>query len=683
LVRCAALIAPHLTICVFLRPARRGSPRSGLQSWPMSHVDALDLSLIDDAVSPGDDFFRFANGGWLAGHPVPPEYGSWGSFHEVQERNEELLHGLLKDAAQSPTNDAAAIAGAYFASGMAIERIEESGMEPLAPDLERMAAVSNAGEMCALAAALHPHGVSILFGLYVAPDFDDSDRYLLFLSQGGLGLPERDYYLRDDERSFELRDLYRSHVAAQLVNLGEIPAEAERNAAGILELETALAGESFTAAQLRDIDLTTNKIDRTGLTTVMPGFDLNSYLELIGAGDVTAVNVDNPEFFKALDRLLAETPVDILRAYARWHLVRATASSLTSVFEDEAFSFYGTALGGQQKQKERWKRVLAAATREIGEPVARLYVDAAFSASAKARCEELVSGLVVSMRYSIESLTWMGDTTKQMALEKLSGFTYKIGFPDRWKGTQGLEMRDEPWAANRLAARSFEFVRQVEKLAGPVDASEWAMPAHVVNAYYHPTRNEIVFPAGILQPPFFHADGDDAVNFGAIGTVIGHEITHGFDDQGSRFDATGRLRDWWADHDKAEFERRADIVVSQFDGFAIDDDLNVNGRLTLGENIADLGGVSIAFDAFKRIRGDGAHVGGYSPEQRFFLSYGAIWRHNYTDEYLRLLVNTDPHAPAMFRCNGALANIPAFAEAFGLDEDAPMRRRGADRAEIW
>ena len=649
----------------------------------MSGASALDVSLIDETVSPGDDFYRFANGRWLDTHPVPPEYGAWGSFHEVQVHNEDLLRGLLQAAAADPLTSWASVAGAYFESGLALDAITQAGIEPLAGYLAQIDAVADVDDLRAVAARLHPFGVSILFGMYVSPDFEDSDRYLLYIGQGGLGLPERDYYLRDDERSVELRELYRAHVAAQLSNLGDNPETAKQNAAAILELETAFAGDSYTATQLRDVDLTTNKVGRDELGEVMPRFDLNRYLDVIGAAEVSAVNLNNPGFFTAIDSLVANTPIAVLRAYARWHLVRATASALPAAFEDEAFSFYGKALGGQQEQKERWKRVLAAATREIGESVARLYVDSAFSSAAKARCEELVAGLVGSMRDAIQALTWMGDDTKQQALEKLAGFSYKIGYPDRWKGSDGLEIGDTPWVVNRLAARAFEFRREIGKLLDPVDDTEWVMPAHVVNAYYHPTRNEIVFPAGILQPPFFHADGDDAVNFGAIGSVIGHEITHGFDDQGSRFDARGHLRQWWTDEDRAEFERRADVVVAQFDEFEVADDLNVNGRLTLGENIADLGGVSIAFDAFKRVEGEGSPIDGYSPEQRFFLSYGAIWRQNYTDEYLRLLVQTDPHSPSMYRCNGALANSLEFAQAFALDGGTSMVRDAEERAKIW
>jgi putative endopeptidase len=652
----------------------------------MSHTPALNPENLDPEVDPGVDFFRFANGGWLDANPVPPEYGSWGSFREVHVRNENLLHKLLKEAALGAVaGSPESVAGRYFASGMDTQTIEEAGIGPLLPWLERIDAVASLSDLRSLAAELHPYGVRILFGMYVAPDFEDSDRYLLYLGQGGLGLPERDYYLRDDDRSVELRLLYRNHVTAQLQNLGESEESAGQQAGAVLEFETSLAGHSYTAAQLRDVDLTTNKVPRGELAEVMPGFDLIAYLEGISADGAASVNLDNPGFFSELDGLLQETPIEILQTYARWHLLRASASALPAVFEDESFAFYGKALGGEQQQKERWQRVLAAATGEIGEPVSRLYVDAAFSAAAKSRCEDLVGGLVSAMGEAIEGLTWMTEETKSEALTKLAGFTYKIGYPDRWKGTEGLEIDVSPWLVNRFRARTFEFSREISKLGGPVDDTEWAMPAHVVNAYYHPIRNEIVFPAGILQPPFFYADADDAMNYGAIGAVIGHEITHGFDDQGSRFDAEGHLRNWWTEDDRAEFDRRADVVVGQFDGYAVADDLNVNGRLTLGENIADLGGLSIAYNALVRSF-DGNHpapTDGYTAEQRFFLSFGTIWRQNYTDEYLRLLVNTDPHSPSMFRCNGTLANLPPFAAAFGLDGASPMMRSEDDRAKIW
>ena len=653
----------------------------------MSEAIPLDPANMDTSVDPGDDFFRFANGHWLVANPVPPEYGRWGAFSEVHVRNEELLHDLLV-AAMSDTSQgdsSGRLAGDYFASGLDTYQIEAAGLEPIRSWLDRVDAIASTGDFNLLVTDLHTLGARALFGCYVAPDYEDSARYLLFLGQGGLGLPERDYYLRDDDRSHELRDLYVRHIAAQFVNLGVAEGDAAGDAGEVLRFETALAESSYTAAELRDVDLTTNKTDRGDLDGIMPNFDLVRYLDEMGAGRATTVNLDNPGFFEATDQLVATTPVEVLRAYSRWHLVRATASSLPARFEDESFAFYGKALGGEKQKKARWKRVLAAVTADIGDLVSQLYVAEAFGAEAKVRCEKMVDGVVVAMGDSIRSLTWMSEETKNEALSKLGGFGYKIGYPEKWKDYDGLDIDRGPWVSNRLRARDYELRRDIGKLDHPVDGAEWAVPAHIVNAYYHPIRNEIVFPAGILQPPFFYADADDAVNFGGIGSVIGHEITHGFDDQGSRFDADGHLRNWWTDDDRAEFENRADGLVAQFDSYAVADDLHVNGRLTLGENIAELGGVALAFRALQRVL-DGTprdHVNGYTPEQRFFLSYATIWRRNYTDEYIRLLVNTDPHSPSMFRCNGTLANLPEFAEAFSLGTDTPMVRSEEERAEIW
>jgi putative endopeptidase len=412
---------------------------------------------------------------------------------------------------------------------------------------------------------------------------------------------------------------------------------------------------------------------------------LSGYLHAAGAGAVTDLNVDNLGFFEALYGILDDADPSTLRAYAVTNLLRATASSLPPAFEDEQFRFYGSVLGGQKEQKPRWKRVLRAATGEIGQLVAQLYVAEAFSEHAKQRANDLVDHLVGSMGESIRSLDWMTDETKAAALEKLNGFTPKIGYPDEWKDYTGLEFGDGPWLDLRLAARRFEHARQIRKLSEPVDPHEWAMAPHEVNAYYHPLRNEIVFPAGILQPPFFDDDADDAVNYGGIGSVIGHEITHGFDDMGSRFDATGHFRNWWTPDDRAEFERRADVVAEQYQAYTVLDGLALNGRLTLGENIADLGGVRIAFAALQRALEESgrSEVAGLTPEQRFFISFARIWRSVQTDEYLRLQVSTDPHSPSVFRCNGVVGNLDEFADAFELDAAAPIMRPEEDRASIW
>jgi len=401
-------------------------------------------------------------------------------------------------------------------------------------------------------------------------------------------------------------------------------------------------------------------------------------------GTQPTVSVDAPDFFRVLDEAISDTPIDVLRHYLRWHVVRAYASSLPPAFEDAAFAFYGALLGGQQEPKPRWKRVLDLASQDIGELVSQLYVDEAFPPAAKDRCEHLVEHLLAAMGTAIRTNPWMTDETRGEALRKLAGFSFKIGYPDRWRDYAALTPEHDSFAANRIRAARFEHDRQFGRLEEPVDTTEWLLPPHIVNAYYHPLLNEIVFPAGILQPPFFWADADDAINYGGIGSVIGHEITHGFDDQGSQFDATGALRNWWTEEDRTEFTRRADVLVEQFNASAVTDDVMVNGRLTLGENIADLGGLAIAYNALQEaLHGDRHPIDGMTPDQRFFAAYATIWRTNYTDAYARLLANVDPHAPSHYRANIPMSNFEPFAAAFDVPEGSPMARPAGERARIW
>jgi predicted metalloendopeptidase len=648
-------------------------------------IRPIDSALFDTSTSAADDFYRHVNGGWLDANPVPPEYGSWGSFHEVNQRNQDLLHTLLQEAADrvQPSGTADELVGDYFAAAMDEATITGAGATPLDGLLGKIESAADLGGVKALADELHRLGASPFHSLGMSSDFEDSDAYLVYVGQGGLGLPERDYYLRDDERSVQLRDSYASHVANQMVNLGDSEATAKDTAARILTFETRLADASYTAEQMRDVQLTMNRHAVASLDELMPSFGLSSYLVGLGVTSPT-VCVDNPGFFSALETALAETPMQTLRDYLRWNLVRTYASALAPAFEEEAFDFYGRTVGGQQKMQPRWKRVLEAATADIGELVAQLYTEAAFPESAKQRCEVMVDHLLSAMGAAIRGAEWMTDATRSQALEKLAGFSYKIGYPDEWRDYAGLSLSRTSHAENHMKCALFEYNRQLSRLSQPVDRAEWEMSAHSVNAYYHPLLNEIVFPAGILQPPFFYAEADDAVNFGAIGAVIGHEITHGFDDRGSHFDAQGALRDWWTEADRTEFDRRAAVLVEQFDAYEVAQDLHVNGRLTLGENIADLGGVTIALEALREVLGGNAEpVDGFTPEQRFFLSWATVWRMNYTDEYARLLVNVDPHSPTRFRANGPLSNLAAFAAAFDLPTDTPMVRAETTRAHIW
>ena len=652
---------------------------------PTSDDAVFDIADMDPSVHPGDDFYQFANGGWRAANPVPDDYPRWAAFDEVRKRNEALLHDLLEEAAAHPGPAGAPRhwAGTYYRAGMDTERIELAGLEPIRHYLDRIDALAGLDDLRVLGADLLPFGVTMPVGMGIAPDFEDSGRNLLYIGQAGLGLPERDYYFRDDAETIETRQAYVAHMAAMLGLAGEEdPAGA---AAAVMELETILAEAAHTATQQRDLDLVFNRFSWEKLADLMPGYGLTAFIAAAGAKDVASVNVGNPDFLQAAASILGGTSPDTLRRYARWRLLGAAASGLSAAFEDESFDFYGRRLGGQKQQKERWQRVLRSAGSEIPQVVAQLYVAAAFPPEAKARIDDLVEHLLEAMGDSIRGLAWMSETTKQAALIKLAGFTTKLGYPDVWRDHTGLVLDGAAWATVRFQARSFEFHRRLSQLHEPVDPHEWEMGAHEVNAYYHPLKTEIVFPAGILQPPFFSAHADDAVNYGSIGAVIGHEITHGFDDKGSRFDAEGNFTNWWTEEDRTEFENRAAVLVEQFNAFEPLDGLTVNGELTLGENIADLGGATVAFHALGQVLDETGRevIAGLTPEQRFFLAFARSWRSTETEEYLRLRVQTDPHSPSQFRCNGTVVNMPEFAEAFNLGDDAPLVHPPEDRAKIW
>jgi predicted metalloendopeptidase len=640
----------------------------------------------------GSDFYRHVNAKWLAANPIPPEYGSWGAFHEVHVRNENLLHELLDEAAATPgkTGTPEAMVGDYWASGLDEAAIEHAGLDPLEELFAAIDSLEDRADLTRLMVAFRKRGVGMIFGSYVSPDFEDSSQYLLYLVQGGLGLPERDYYFRDDEHSVALRTEYVTHIGRMLELVGRDgdPAGAAEE---IMALETALAELSYTPTQLRDADLTTNKYPQSEYPMLMPGFDLTAYFRDLTEKLPAAINLDNPNYFASLGKELAAVATSTLRSYLRWNLIRATAGSLSNIFAEANFDFYGKLLGGQREMKPRWKRVLGAASADIGQQVSQLYVQAAFGAEAKERCELMVDGLIAAMGKSLRAIDWMSEETKEKALVKLAGFSYKIGYPDKWRDYSALTIDRGPYVANRLRAAAFEYNRKMAKLNKPVDRDEWAMEPHAVNAYYHPLYNEVVFPAGILQPPFFWAEADDATNFGAIGTVIGHEITHGFDDQGSKFDAAGNLRNWWTETDRAAFEDRTSGLAEQYSAYEPIEGLPVNGELTLGENIADLGGVTIAYGALLAVLAEQGRLphelddvgDGLTPAQRFFVSYAQIWRGNYTDEYTRLIVASDPHSPGEYRCNGVLENFPPFAEAFSLDSTAALAKDPEAVLTIW
>jgi putative endopeptidase len=644
---------------------------------------SLNPADLDRSVDPGVDFYRFANGGWLDSHPIPAGYGAWGAFEEVNERNEVVLLELLERAAKDPVNDLDRTLGDYYASGLDVVAVEAGGTGPIDPYLALVDDLRTHDDLLALLPVFHRAGLHVLFGWSVTPDHDDATRNLLWLAQGGLGLPDRDAYFAEDAKGQALRDAYVEHVAAQLTNLGAEPATARERSAAVLEMETHLASLHLRGEDKRDPGKILNRHDLAELAALAPSLDLPGYLAALGATSARSVNVQNPHYLADLPAVVEGTDLPTLQAYLRFHVVRETADALPLRFDEESFAFYGRKVLGKQEQLARPKRVVAALTADMGEALSQRFVAQTFPADAKQRALSMVEAILAEMRRSLGTRAWMGEQTRSRGLAKLDALSVKIGYPDAWRDWSGLAITRESYGRNRLRAAAFEAQRLLAKLDQPVDTAEWEMPPHVVNAYYHPIRNEIVFPAGILQPPMFDAAADDAVNFGAIGAVIGHEVTHGFDDQGRRFDADGAFRDWWSGEDEERFKSLADRLVAQFDEYAVVDGLTVNGRLTLGENIADLGGVALSQRAHARLADGAPPVDGFTPAQRFFLAGAAVWRANTSAELERTLVQMDPHSPRPLRVSGPLSNLDAFQQAFDLADDAPMMRPPGERIEIW
>jgi putative endopeptidase len=633
---------------------------------------ALPASDRDPSADPGIDFYRFANGGWLDANPIPAGYGAWGAFEEVSRRNEVVLRELLEQAADEPAGELDRLLGDAFAAGLDLAAIEDAGIEPIAGLLKAI----EDGEPLDVLPVLHRAGIFPLFAVDVTVDHDDSTRHLLWLAQPSLGLPDRETYF--DEAAGDLRAAYVEHVAAQLRNVG-----VAGDGTAILELETRLAELHLRAEERRDPDKTLNRYDREELRALAAELDLPGHLDALGAQAAETVNVENPALLAGLGAVLARTDPSTLRAYFAFMVVHAVADALPALIDGEDFAFYGRRIRGQAEQHERVKRVIDAIGEDLGEALAQRYVERTFPPEAKERAARMVDAILDEMRASLRTRAWMGEQTRAHGEAKLDALQVKIGHPDRWRDWSGLTIDRRSYAANRLDAARFELGRRLAKLGRPVDRGEWEMPAHIVNAYYHPTLNEIVVPAGILQAPLFDPEADDAINFGGIGMVIAHEITHAFDDQGRRFDAAGRLRDWWTPEDEARFKALADRLVAQFDAYVVLDGIRVNGRLTLGENIADLGGLRLAQRAHALASAGAGAIDGLTPAQRFFLANATLWRANVSPELQRTLAGIDPHSPRRLRVLGPVSNLDAFRDAFGLADDAPIMRAPGDRIEIW
>lgn len=646
------------------------------------------MAHLDRSVDPKVDFYQFATGAWRRNNPVPGDKSRWAGFDELQERNWWLLRDLLTSAAadpQAPAGSPRRQVGDLYASAMDTNRIERLGYAPLGPEWERLRAVRDPESAMALLGDWQLRGIPAGFSMGVQPDAKNSSVYALQLWQGGLGLPDRDYYLAEGFAS--QRTQYRDHIATQLRLLGDGEAEARVASEAILGLETRLARVSRSRTDLRDREKNYHKLTRDELRRLTPRLPWDAFFRAAGIPTPETVVVGQPEFFRELDTMAAEVEGAHWLAYLRWHLLAAVAPHLHAAPADESFRFHGTVLRGQPRQEPRWQRAAKVIDGALGEALGRMYVERHFPPAAAARMSELIANLRAVFRDRLAKLEWMSPATRQEALRKFDRFSEKVGHPRTFRDYAGLEVRRDDLLGNVLRANAFESRRDLARVGKAVDRSEWHMTPQTVNAYFSPPLNEIVFPAGILQPPFFDLEMDDAVNYGAIGVVIGHEITHGYDDQGRKYDAEGNLRDWWTEADGREFDRRAAKVVDQYAAYEALPGKRVNGRLTLGENIADLGGTSIAFEALQRaLAKDPSRrrtLDGFTPEQRFFLSLSQLWRVNWREAELQRRLVVDPHSPGQFRGIGPHVNLPEFYQAWGITDASPLWRKPEERATIW
>ncbi|HUO18738.1 MAG TPA: M13 family metallopeptidase [Steroidobacteraceae bacterium] len=659
-------------------PAPAGSaPHAQIAPW------GLDLTARDPSVRPGDDFYRYAEGHWDDTHHIPPDRSRWGSFEELEELSEQRVRTIVEGLpAQAPAGSIAQKVGDYYRAYLDTAAIERAGLTPARAGLDAIAAAQTPADIAALMG--RPDlGLDAPLRVLMTTDQKNPDRYIVAITQSGLGMPERDYYLKDDAVYAGLREKYRAHIARMLTLAGDTDAAAE--AQSVLDLETRIAGLQWPAAKRRDRDLTYNLRSRAELDQLTPGLPWGAWLSAGGLDEQKQFVVRELDAVQSLGALLASVPAARWRAYLRYHYLATTADVLPKAFDDEAFEFYGRALHGQEQQLDRWKRAVRALNRDLGEAVGELYVQRYFPPSSKEKMLQLVENLRATYAERIGKLEWMTPATRKLALEKLAAFRPKIGYPDKWRDYADLSVLAGDAFGNATRAAVFDWQRRVRRMGGPTDRGEWGMTPQTINAYYNPTFNEVVFPAAILQPPFFDPNADDAVNYGGIGGVIGHEMGHGFDDQGAKSDAHGVLHTWWLPEDTQAFRERVDRLVAQYDGYVVLPGLNINGRLTLGENIGDLGGLSVAYEAYHRaLNGKAAPVlDGLTGDQRYFLAWAQVWRGLTRDEQLRTQVTSNPHSPNHYRVNGVVRNVDAWYQAFDVRPGDKLYLPPAERVHIW
>ena len=649
----------------------------------------LSAANMDTTIKPGDDFYLYANGNWLKNNPVPAEYSRYGVFEAIQEENYKQLKTILEEASADKNATEGTINQKirdFYNSGMDTVSIEKNGINPLKPELEQIDAFNSISDIEKMIIKQHLSGNFPLFQLYSTQDEKNSERVIAATYQGGLGLPDRDYYINNDSRSKEIREAYLNHVKKMFVLSGSTPEMAAKDADVIMKIETALAGVSSTRLELRDPVANYNKTDLAGLQKMAPEMDWKAYFAGLELKENNEINIGQPKFISGMAKMLKSVPINEWKVYFRWDLINSAASSLSSDFDKEHFAFYGTVLTGAKEQKPRWKRMIQQTSGSLGEALGQLYVKKYFPAEAKDRMIKLVNNLKVSLGERIKALTWMTDSTKKQALAKLDKINVKIGYPDKWIDYTELKIGTDSYYENIKRASGFETKRDLAKIGKPVDRTQWGMTPQTVNAYYSPNMNEIVFPAAILQPPFFFMNADDAVNYGAIGMVISHEMTHGFDDQGRQYDKEGNLRDWWLADDSKNFENKSKVLVEQYNNYKMLDSLHVDGKLTLGENIADLGGINVAFGGLIRAmegKNMDEKIDGFTSAQRFFLAYAQVWRGNVRDEETMRRLKVDVHSPAIARVNGIVYNIPQFYTAFNIKPGDKRYIPEDKRAIIW
>ncbi|MCF8336337.1 MAG: M13 family metallopeptidase [Bacteroidales bacterium] len=648
----------------------------------------LKVEYINDSIDPGDNFYQFANDGWMEAHPLPEDESRFGSFDLLRKNTKQKVKNILEQCAEGEYESGSIEQkiGDLYGLGMDTAKIKRQGLQPVEDELKSIEAIQTKKELINRLTYFHKYAIGSLFRFSSGADAKNSKMNIAQLSQGGLGMSDRDYYLKDDERTKEIRKAYRNFIPKIFKLAGLSGEEVGAKTETVMEMETQLARASMTRLERRDPNKTYNKMKLEELKQLCPNFNWENYFKGLEIAVPDSMNVHQPDFFKKVNDMLGNVSLDDWKTYLRWNLLNSMAAYLTPEFVKANFEFYGKTMQGQQEMKPRWRRVLDVTNRSLGQPIGKKFVEEHFPPEAKDRMITLVNNLQDAFAQRIKRLEWMSEETKSKALDKLSVMNVKIGYPDEWRDFSDLTIDTSSYVSNVLATRKFNKKYQLDKIGEPVDEDEWFMPPQTVNAYYSPSMNEICFPAGILQPPFFYLEGDAAVNYGGIGGVIGHEMTHGFDDQGKKYDKEGNLNNWWTDKDEERFEERSDILVKQYNQKTVLDTVHANGELTLGENIADLGGVSISYTAFKNATRDKnlpEKIDGYTPNQRFFLAWARVWAQNIRDEEIRRRTQEDVHSLGIHRVNGPLPNVDAFYKAFNITKEDKLYLPEEKRAKIW